>query len=83
MFTFGFDSGFDKDPRTSKFGLHMQVPFDQIVGKYEMNGKLLLISVRGAGKGKMAFSKSERVEVKEHSQTALSLFVLRVQPIWR
>lgn len=50
-------SGFDKDPRKSKFEMHMKVPFDQIVGQYQMTGQFLLIALKGSGAGKMQFSK--------------------------
>lgn len=50
-------SGFDKDPRKSKFEMHMKVPFDQIVGKYQMSGQFLLIAVKGAGTGKLQFGR--------------------------
>lgn len=50
-------SGFDKDPKTSQFLLHIKVPFDQIVGRYDMTGKLLLIPIKGSGNANMTFSE--------------------------
>lgn len=50
-------SGFDKDPRTSKFEIHVNVPIDTIKGYYSMNGKILLIPIFGTGKGEVILSK--------------------------
>lgn len=35
----------------------MKVPVDQIVGKYQMTGQLLLIALNGAGDGKLKFGR--------------------------
>lgn len=56
-------SGFEKDPRTSKFGMHVKVPFDVISGLYSMSGRILLIPIQGTGKANMSFSKTTKHKV--------------------
>lgn len=42
-------SGFEADPKMSKFELHVRVPRDVIVGKYTISGQILLLPIRGNG----------------------------------
>lgn len=42
-------SGFNKDPKKNKIELHVFVPKDTIVGKYEISGKILLLPISGIG----------------------------------
>lgn len=42
-------SGFEKDPKQSKFELHVHVPIDKIIGQYDLSAKALLIPVKSTG----------------------------------
>lgn len=42
-------SGFEKNPKRSKFELHVNVPIDQIIGQYDLSGKAVSIPVKSTG----------------------------------
>lgn len=47
--------GFEKDPRKTKFELHVHVPLDTIVGTYDLTGRALLIQVQSSGAINLTF----------------------------
>lgn len=55
VYRYFFFSGFDADPKTSKFELLVYVPLDIIVGTYILNGKILLIPLAGRGMANFTF----------------------------
>lgn len=50
-------SGFDKDPKTSKFEIHAQIPIDMILGTYDLSAVALMIPVTGHGAVNLTFGK--------------------------
>lgn len=51
--TFYYSSGFETDPRTSKFEIEATVPRISLVGKYKINGKVLVLPIQGRGKSNL------------------------------
>lgn len=50
-----FSSGFTADPRTSKYEVHANVPKISINGKYKVNGRVLVLPIRGDGDANLVF----------------------------
>lgn len=42
-------SGFTSDPKTSKFELHARLPRIEMIAKYKIDGKVLILPIRGEG----------------------------------
>lgn len=51
-FLFGF-SGFEKDPRTSKYELEAKIKRVVMAGKYKVNGKVLVLPIQGKGRSNL------------------------------
>lgn len=52
-----FFSGFEKDPRKSRFVLQTRVATEELVGKYNLDGQILVIPIRGHGLASLKFGK--------------------------
>lgn len=48
-------SGFEADPTTSKFEVYATIPKLRLVGKYKINGIILILSILGGGDASLAF----------------------------
>lgn len=55
VFFFIIDSGFEKDPKKSKFEVIGTAPLVAIVGKYRINGKVLFLPIVGNGRANLTF----------------------------
>lgn len=55
FFYFKF-SGFEKDPKTSKFEIEFVTPRAEFVGDYIIDGRILLIPLAGNGKCNFTYS---------------------------
>lgn len=49
------NSGFEADPSTSKFEVYATIPKLSLVGKYKINGIILILSILGGGDASLAF----------------------------
>lgn len=52
-----FYSGFEKDPRKSRFEIQTRVPTEVLNGKYNLDGQILVIPIRGHGVATLTFGK--------------------------
>lgn len=50
-----FHSGFDRDPKTSKFEIYCRIPELAIVGHYKVAGKVIILPVVGEGPANLTF----------------------------
>lgn len=48
-------SGFDADPNTSKYEVYATVPKVSITGKYKVDGRVLVLPIRGEGDANLVF----------------------------
>lgn len=55
MFFFVESSGFDADPNTSKYEVYATVPKVSITGKYKVDGRVLVLPIRGEGDANLVF----------------------------
>lgn len=53
MRMFNFCSGFERDPKKSKFEIHARVPRIVMLAKYRVEGKVLILPIRGAGRSNL------------------------------
>lgn len=60
MYIFFYEtSGFEKDPLRSKFEIEASVPRISLVGKYKINGKVLVLPIQGRGKSNLTIGKTQ------------------------
>lgn len=55
------NSGFTSDPTTSKYEVYATVPKISIIGKYKVNGRVLVLPIQGEGNARLAFDDAELV----------------------
>ncbi|CAO1407089.1 unnamed protein product [Diamesa serratosioi] len=48
--------GFEKDPRKSKFEVYARVPLIQLISRYRINGKVLILPIQGNGNSNITLS---------------------------
>lgn len=51
------DSGFEKDPKTSKFEIYAKVDQLSLIGQYKVKGNVIILPVVGNGPANLTFSK--------------------------
>ncbi|CAO1387006.1 unnamed protein product [Diamesa hyperborea] len=51
--------GWEKDPRTSKFEIHANAPNLQLISKYRINGKVLILPIQGTGNSNMTLTNTD------------------------
>lgn len=49
--------GFEKDPRNSRFVIKTRVDKETLTGKYNLNGQILVLPIRGHGIATITFGK--------------------------
>lgn len=54
-------SGFDADPKTSQYEVHATVPKVAIKGKYKIDGRVLVLPIRGEGNADLIFDNCDLV----------------------
>lgn len=57
--SFNFHSGFGADPNTSKYEVYATVPRINIIGKYKVNGRVLVLPIQGEGPARLAFDNAD------------------------
>lgn len=56
-------SGFDKDPKTSKFEIYANVDQLSLIGQYKIKGSVIILPVVGHGPANLTFGKYILCEV--------------------
>lgn len=57
LLAFNYFSGFGSDPKTSKYELHARIPRLEMIAKYKIDGKVLILPIRGAGASNLTLGK--------------------------
>lgn len=57
IFYFVFCSGFEKDPKRSKFEIHARLPRIELDAKYKADGKVLILPITGNGKSNLTLGE--------------------------
>lgn len=52
-----FNSGFGKDPTTSKYEIYAKVDQLSLIGKYKVKGNVIILPVVGSGPANLTFGK--------------------------
>jgi hypothetical protein len=65
-FGFVIHSGFEKDPRKSKFELHARVPRIELDSKYKVDGKVLILPITGNGKSNLTLGNWAHLDFTFH-----------------
>lgn len=55
------NSGFTLDPATSKYEVYATVPKISIIGKYKVNGRVLVLPIQGEGNSRLQFDDANLV----------------------
>lgn len=61
LFSFSIHSGFTADPHTSKYEVYATVPKVSITGKYKIDGRVLILPIRGEGNADLVFDNAKLV----------------------
>lgn len=54
---FSLNSGFDRDPTTSKFEIHLKIKQVSLIGPYKVRGSVIILPVRGSGPANLTLGK--------------------------
>lgn len=69
-------SGFGKDPRKSKFQIDAYVPIENMVGRYKLTGKMLVLPLNGHGAANITISEYNITCIEKSFSQAYNLFKL-------
>lgn len=51
--------GFDHDPKSSKYEIHARVPRLELIAKYNISGRVLILPIQGNGRSNLTFGKTK------------------------